>query len=205
MFTSQQIADTYDQIGLNFSATRGKLSSEVISLLPKLEKNATVLDLGCGNGVLLSGLPKDINYTGIDISSSLVNIAKKLYPDNNFVLADLLDQSIWNKLDQYDFIVALAVFHHLPSSEDHTKLLQNIKQHLKPGGIILISTWRLNQPKFNKYRVDAKLFSLPFHSGPKRDFYAFSDNELHELVRDASFNQTKSFTAKDNLYLTATT
>ena len=82
MFDIKKIAKVYDQIGLNFSATRQKLSPEVISLLPKLPKNASVLDLGCGNGVLLSALPKTINYTGVDFSAVLIKDIKEATESN---------------------------------------------------------------------------------------------------------------------------
>ena len=184
MFDSQKIASTYDQIGLNFSATRQKLSPEVISLLPKLESNASVLDLGCGNGVLLTALPNTITYTGLDFSAVLIKeatLTTGFDPVAKFILADILDQSVWNSLPQFDFIAALAVFHHLPTPDDHIKLLRKIKQHLKIDGTCLISIWRLDTPKFDKFRINEKHLSIPFHSGPSRDFYSFTDDELEKL------------------------
>ncbi len=202
MFDSQKIADMYDQIGLNFSATREKLSDSVVNLLPKLAPDANVLDLGCGNGVLLSALPDEISYLGIDISQVLLDEAHKKHSDRKFLLADILDPTIWNKLGRYDFIAALAVFHHLPTPSDHLKLMQNIKQHLKPSGSALISVWRLNEPKFDKYRTDANHFSIPFHDGPSRDFYAFSENELTKLAHQSGFDQIDTRTLNHNLFLT---
>jgi len=204
MFDSQKIASTYDQIGLNFSATRQKLSPEVISLLPKLESNASVLDLGCGNGVLLTALPNTITYTGLDFSAVLIKeatLTTGFDPVAKFILADILDQSVWDSLSSFDFIAALAVFHHLPSPDDHIKLLRNIKQHLNSTGTCLISTWRLDQSKFNRFRTDSKHLSIPFHSGPSRDFYSFTADELTKLAQQADFSDIKSTVIGDNLYL----
>ena len=200
MFDSQKIADTYDQIALNFSATRKKLSPEVISLIPALPQKAQVLDLGCGNGVLLSALPKTVNYTGVDFSAVLIKEATGSNPEVKFVLADILDQSIWDGLGQFDFIAALAVFHHLPSPADHIKLLRNIKHHLRSDGSALISVWRLDQPKFNRYRR-GKYLSIPFHGGSSRDFYSFTENELVNLAKQLGFSDIKTVVIKDNLYL----
>lgn len=209
MFTAKQISDTYDQIGLNFSATRQKLSPEVISLLPKLTEHASVLDLGCGNGVLLTALDRrspneggSVNYTGIDFSSVLIKEATGSHPAGRFILADILDQAIWNDLPQFDLIVALAVFHHLPSPNDHIKLLRNIKQHLNINGSCLISVWRLGQPKFEKFRTNQHHFSIPFHSGPFRDFYAFTGDELTNLTQQTGFSDIETVAIKNNLYLT---
>lgn len=201
MFNTQTVAAIYDQIGLNFSATRQKLSPEIISLLPKLAEKASVLDLGCGNGVLLSALPKSITYTGVDFSAVLIKEATGSHPAGKFILADILDQSVWQNLDQYDFIAALAVFHHLPTTEDHIKLLRNIKQHLNINGSCLISIWRLDQPKFEKFRTNQHHFSIPFHSGPSRDFYAFTDDGLTNLTQQTGFSDIKSVVIKNNLYL----
>ncbi|MBI2325802.1 class I SAM-dependent methyltransferase [Candidatus Collierbacteria bacterium] len=201
MFDSQKIASTYDQIGLNFSATRQKLSPEVIPLLPKLESNASVLDLGCGNGVLLTALPKTVTYTGLDFSAVLIKEATGSDPVGKFILADILDQSIWDELGQFDFVAALAVFHHLPSPDDHIKLLRNIKQHLNSTGSCLISVWRLDQPKFDRFRTNSKHLSIPFHSGPSRDFYSFTADELANLAKQTGFSDIKSTVIGDNLYL----
>ena len=204
MFDSQKIASTYDQIGLNFSATRQKLSPEVISLLPKLESNASVLDLGCGNGVLLTALPNTITYTGLDFSAVLIKeatLTTGFDPVAKFILADILDQSVWNGLGEFDLITALAVFHHLPTPNDHIKLLRNIKQHLNSTGSCLISVWRLDQPKFDKFRINEKHLSIPFHSGPSRDFYSLTEDELTKLAQQADFSDIKSTVIKDNLYL----
>ena len=202
--TFSRVRQTYDEIGPSFSATRQKLSPEVISLLPKLESNASVLDLGCGNGVLLTALPKTVNYTGVDFSAVLIKeatLTTGFDPVAKFILADILDQSVWNSLPQFDFIAALAVFHHLPTPDDHIKLLRNIKQHLNSTGTCLISTWRLDQSKFDRFRTDSKHLSIPFHSGPSRDFYSFTADELTKLAQQADFSDIKSTLIKDNLYL----
>ena len=202
--TFSRVRQTYDEIGPSFSATRQKLSPEVISLLPKLESNASVLDLGCGNGVLLTALPKTVAYTGVDFSAVLIKeatLTTGFDPVAKFILADILDQSVWNSLPQFDFIAALAVFHHLPTPDDHIKLLRNIKQHLNSTGTCLISTWRLDQSKFDRFRTDSKHLSIPFHSGPSRDFYSFTADELTKLAQQADFSDIKSTLIKDNLYL----
>src|SRR3989344_7047729 len=163
--TFSRVRQTYDEIGPSFSATRQKLSPEVVSLLPKLESNASVLDLGCGNGVLLTALPKTVDYTGVDFSAVLIKeatLTTGFDPVAKFILADILDQSVWNSLPQFDFIAALAVFHHLPTPDDHIKLLRKIKQHLKIDGTCLISILRLDTPKFDKFRINEKHLSIPF-------------------------------------------
>lgn len=201
MFTPKKVADTYDQIALNFSATRPRLSAEAISLLPCVTPGAKILDLGCGNGVLLTTLPDNIDYLGLDFSPIMIKEATGSHPAERFELADITNGSTWEKLAKYDFIAALAVFHHLPTPADHIKLLQNIKQHLKPDGTALISVWDLNQPKFAKFAISPHHYSIPFHQGVSRDFYVFTDNELAKLIEQVGFSNIKTKVVKDNLYL----
>ena len=224
MFTTQKITAVYDQIGLYFSATRQHLSKEVISLLPaciscaestagrpKLPAHARILDLGCGNGVLLTALDRrslseggSINYTGIDISRAMIDEARSRLagPNTKFLLADITDPALWPTLPRYDFIAALAVFHHLPRRADHLALLSQIKNHLQPGGTALISIWNLKQPKFDQFRVNHRHYSIPFHKGPCRDFYALSETELVSLAKQTGLTAKKISRTKNNLYLT---
>ena len=198
------VKQTYDQIGADFSATRTHLLPEVVALLPKLNPKSTILDLGCGNGVLLTALPKSTDYTGIDFSQTLIREAKKLHPGAKFVLGDILDPNIWPGLGEYDFIVALAVFHHLPDHQSQLNLFAQIKTHLKPTGSLLISVWDLTKAKFDPYR-QGKHLSIPFHGGAKRFFYAFTPSELENLAQKAGFTQTKSVVSRNNFYLSLTT
>lgn len=201
MPNTQKIAATYDQIGPAFSSTRPKLSTEAISLLPQLQPQASVLDLGCGNGVLLTALPEVIDYTGLDISPVLLTEAQKSHPKAKFIQADINQADAWQGLGQYNFIAALAVFHHILDPKKQFNLLSQIKAHLKPNGTVLISVWNLNRSKFDLFRTGSKTFSIPFHGGPKRDFYAFDQDELPALAKQAGFSRLETTTDKNNLYL----
>ncbi|MBI2442326.1 MAG: class I SAM-dependent methyltransferase [Candidatus Levybacteria bacterium] len=55
--------------------------------------NASVLDVGCGTGDIIPYLQKQgvKKYIGIDIYKPALRIAKKKYPQETFVLIDILD------------------------------------------------------------------------------------------------------------------
>ncbi|MBP6910092.1 class I SAM-dependent methyltransferase [Patescibacteria group bacterium] len=59
---------------------------------------------------------KEFDYTGIDISAKLVEIAKKEHPDATWKVANMTEflQKVKNQ-ETYDIIIAIASFHHLPS------------------------------------------------------------------------------------------
>jgi SAM-dependent methyltransferase len=74
------------------------------------KKNISLLDLGCGFGGLLQVINKrklSINYTGIDISPIMISEAKKKYPKNFFLCANILNKKVKKK---YDFIIMNGIF-----------------------------------------------------------------------------------------------
>ena len=109
----------------------------VIKLLGK-HRPASVLDLGCGNGVLTkkisdSGFP----VIGVDPSESGVEGAQKMFPDLDFRVCGVYDDPISVGLDKFDIVVAEEVVEHLYFPDE---LLKFSRKVLKPGGKIIITT-----------------------------------------------------------------
>ena len=66
--------------------------------------NFSVLDVGCGFGDFYGYLKKSgykFTYAGYDISSKIIDMAKKKYPDANFEVRDILEDQ---KPEQFDFV-----------------------------------------------------------------------------------------------------
>ncbi len=105
-----------------------------------LGKKGSLLDLGCGQGVLARQMP-DCEYVGIDASKELIASAKKMTPNGLFHVADASkDLPIEkNDFDRAAFILALQNMEH-----GELATLQASK-HLKKGGKLLIV---LNHPCF---------------------------------------------------------
>ena len=53
-----------------------KSSSQIALKLLKLQKGDSLLDLGCGQGVLARSLPPGVGYAGVDAAPSLIHSAK---------------------------------------------------------------------------------------------------------------------------------
>ncbi|MEO9967591.1 MAG: class I SAM-dependent methyltransferase [Reichenbachiella sp.] len=74
----------------------------------KPDKTASVLDLGCGIGLLLAYCKKfhpalDLDYYGIDISEKMIDGAKSIHKDESFEARDILENPLPD--DSYDYIV----------------------------------------------------------------------------------------------------
>jgi len=79
----------------------------------KLSKKVSVLDFGCGlshlyNYILKKNL-KQIDYTGLEISEKFFNESKKKYPQNKYILGDILKEPSILKIN-YDYIILNGVF-----------------------------------------------------------------------------------------------
>ena len=85
---------------------------EVMSNLIKNKKlKCKVLDLGCGLSEFYRFLKKNnfnVKYLGVDISEKMIEISKKRYPKNQYLLLDILVDE--NKIPMVDYIVINGIF-----------------------------------------------------------------------------------------------
>jgi tRNA (cmo5U34)-methyltransferase len=105
--------------------------------------NSNILDLGCGDGIVIYELLKidnSIEATLIDGSEDMLNKAKdrlKDFENIRFIQAsfqEILNKS--NALQKYDFIVSSLAIHHL-TMEEKTALFKTIYSHLNVDGYFL--------------------------------------------------------------------
>lgn len=95
-----------------------------------------IIELGSAHGIcvpLFLGIGRHLNYTGVDISKSLLAIARRRYPHLKFKESNILDYSTLPK-DTFDGFWASAIMMHIPE-EDWPKMLENIEKIIKPGGV----------------------------------------------------------------------
>jgi SAM-dependent methyltransferase len=204
------VQQMYDEIGSHFSRTRQKTYGSTSSnwrvtdkYLSQLKKGQSVLDIGCGNGKLVSGLPKGVAYTGTDFSKTLLSEAKTLYPDHDFRFGDVVDPKHWIELGEYDAIFCVAVLHHIPEKEQQLFVLREAKKHLKKGGFLYLTVWNLWQEKFAQHHLDSaelkksdpKWVEIPYNKEWKRFCVAFDIQTLTDLLTEAGFDVQELFYA----------
>ena len=106
----------------------------------KNKKPNTILDLGCGDGVITNALlsiDDSISATLIDGSEEMLNKARKRFSgiENfkyiNSVFQDLMKSDI--DLGEFDLVVSSLAIHHL-ANEQKKALFKYIHFHLKTGG-----------------------------------------------------------------------
>jgi len=103
----------------------------------KLNAKTSLLDIGCGNGVLQKHLPKGVEYTGLDI-------AKR----EHLIQADATKPL---PIEKKDFDIACFILS-LQNMDPGQDAIKHAAQHLKPRGKMLLV---LNHPCFRIPRQSA--------------------------------------------------
>jgi 2-polyprenyl-3-methyl-5-hydroxy-6-metoxy-1,4-benzoquinol methylase len=103
---------------------RCKILKEIL-IYGKKASNISVLDVGCGFGDLYGFLKQEklldrhkIRYTGFDISSKIIGVAKEKYPGAHFEQRDILES---RSLDKYDYVFCSGVFNIRTTDIEHHK------------------------------------------------------------------------------------
>ena len=136
-----------------------KLPKYLNQILNK-EKPKSFIDLGCGDGIIISGVKKEfpkIKITGIDISPRRINGLKERFPQDNFYIKDVCNTQLKNK---FDFVYSSQVIEHVPSDK---KMIKEINRILSKNGTVFVSSVIKTGPMVYKYRNKGKFVLDPTH------------------------------------------
>ncbi len=130
----------YERQGARFDQERPKILFEkkwLSRFQARLPEDAHVLDVGCGAGEPIAEyfIKQGIALTGVDFANSMLEIAKARLPDNRWIQMDMRQLSL---AESFDGIIAWHSFFHL-TPEDQRLVLKLFADHLKPGGVLLLT------------------------------------------------------------------
>lgn len=204
----QKTRDDYNKIAVHYAKTRNH-EGELIQFKSFLAPGQHVLDWGCGNARLLYLLKKfDVQYCGLDQSSSLIKLAKKEHADAvkkgqaKFFCTAYKEKKFAK--DFFDLAFLVASYHHLPDVKSRKALLKKIFTECKPGAHIIITVWNLESDwAKKKYKSGWDKFGPSDYVIPWKDengktlveryYHNFSQAELKELLEDAGFTVEKMY------------
>lgn len=152
-------------------------------------QSKSVLDVGCGAGILSESLAlQGAIVTGLDASIEVIAAAKEHAAYNQldieYIAGSTAEFSI-TPTKLYDVITCMELLEHVP---DPALLIKNCFSLLKPGGHLFLST--LNRtPKSYLFAVVAAEYILKLLPKQTHDYNKFiRPSELAEIFRDSQFN-----------------
>jgi SAM-dependent methyltransferase len=99
------------------SGPEGKSHRSRAKVLSLLDGASSVLDVGCGNGVMFEMIREkglDLDYLGIDVTEKLLQVARKLFPDDAQRFRQISLYDLKNLRRKFDAVVCRHVLEHLP-------------------------------------------------------------------------------------------
>jgi len=108
-----------------------------------LPREANLLDLGCGGGEPVGRFLVDQGHhlTGVDTSTTLINLARTRFSRHTWIEADMM--RFGGDSAAYDGIVAWCSLFHL-EVERQEKLIRRMSVWLRKGGVALFNTGPAN-------------------------------------------------------------
>lgn len=148
-------AQTYDSV-VNWT-TFGKDKYWKREILKKIPPCETILDLACGTGILtfqIAGQFPDSQITGIDITQSYLNVAKKKLKSHHQISFFTQDAEKLDLPQKFDCIVSS----YIPKYCSPEVLITACINHLKPNGKIILHDFtypknKIVQSLWNTYFV----------------------------------------------------
>jgi ubiquinone/menaquinone biosynthesis C-methylase UbiE len=129
------VAERYlEWSGKRPSGPRLRWLSKALELIPP---GADVLELGCGAGIpMTAALAEGRRVTGVDISATQIDLARRNVPAATFTQADMT--ALEFPAASFDAVTAFYSLTHVPRDEQGP-LLEHVARWLRPGGVFIAS------------------------------------------------------------------
>jgi SAM-dependent methyltransferase len=160
MDPKQVVRDGYNEIGERYRPWSDSTDPDTRvwflgAALEQIPAGSDVLELGCGPGIDAVRLAADRTYTGVDISDTMVALARDRVPAGSFLRADLATVDFPEA--SFDAVVSFYVFGHLPADE-HAPTYGRVFRWLRPGGVFCSSFPRGGGDEFDPDFIGAPMF-----------------------------------------------
>ena len=114
--------------------TKKKIVLETIALNLAPNKDCTILDIGCGSGLMLNSLEKIGATSGMDMSDEAISFSQEIF--SGTIKKGSLPSNVPYADDQFDLITALDVIEHI---DDDQASLEKIRGLLKKNGKCILT------------------------------------------------------------------
>ena len=97
----------------------------------------SLLNVGCGGGKNVFNLKRRYDVTGLDLSQRMLELARDLNPQCEFVQGDMRTFSLQRRFDAILVDDAVA---YMVSRADLRAVFETAWRHLRPGGVMVVRT-----------------------------------------------------------------
>ncbi|MBP9711144.1 MAG: class I SAM-dependent methyltransferase [Candidatus Pacebacteria bacterium] len=187
--TKEEIAKGYDDIA-EIVGVGGTFYDDCLSVQKQF--SGTVLDVGCGRGLLLQKIAEratlGTKLYGIDISPKLCDLARQNNPGADILVGDA--EALPYPDHFFDTVCMTEVFEHMT---DFHKPLAEARRVLKPSGTFIISVPNRDWASYDFYDQRRN------HEFQPVDDHYFRFEEITGLLKDHGFH-IQTYKGLDNLY-----
>ena len=130
----------YDAFGWNYYPE--SFAQLLLRWIEEMEiKVKSMLDLGCGTGVLCGIMQEhSISTHGMDLSTGMIAMAKEKYPNIPFDVGNMVT---WKPENTYDLVTSTCdALNHILDQEDVKKVFRNVYSYVNAGGYFLFDLLR---------------------------------------------------------------
>jgi len=150
---------------------------------------ATILDVGCGGGLLAEGMAsRGATVTGIDRSPKALKIAK-LHSEQSGIAVEYIenDAELWaaTHAEHYDAVTCLEVLEHVP---DVPRTVAACAAMIKPGGHFFFATLNRNPTSYIKAILGAEYVLGWLPKGTHEYAKFIKPSEMNSALRAANLD-----------------
>ena len=175
--------------------------NSVIELIDA-DKGSFVLDLGCGNGALTKTLQdKGCLVKGLDASKELLDIAKKKYPDIDFIQGDAADFTL---SEPVDVVFSNAVFHWI-SKDRQQDMLKCVYNALNKNGQFVFefgghgNNQKIHRALAETFAKHGYCYDMPFYFPTIGEYAALLENTGFEVQYAVFFDRPTELKGENGL------
>jgi SAM-dependent methyltransferase len=201
---------------------RRSLCIEIIKPYIMTPNTNAICDFGCGDGYYIKELKKynsSAIWYGIDISSTMLQRAQKNAPDALFLQSEM----IGNVDIKFDLIYSIAVFAHILSDEEVSRIFKSAFSNLKDDALFIIFEQIAPKPyigstfikrsvaqykelakKVGLEAIDSKVISFPAHQFFERRiaklWYKYLTKNENDQARRIEANKSTLFRLLSSIF-----